>query len=293
MKPKSFPPEVILETCTGCGLCVEVCPSFVLDMMNGKATVVRGEWCIGCGHCGAICPVEAVMHQTTAAESTLQRDQVQTILPETLLLLLRQRRSVRLYRDEPVPDSILERILDAGRYAPTGSNSQNVHYVVLRSRDEITRLQEMTITFYERIFSRVRNPFGAFLLSLFAGRRIVEYLRESLPKLEHAEKLIAQGEDCLFYHAAAVMVVHAEAWDTCSAFNCAVALYNCSLMAHILGVGCCFNGYLVSAVNNDRNIKKWLGIPRDHHCFAAMTLGYQLIQYQRLIGRDDAKVQWR
>jgi nitroreductase len=88
-------------------------------------------------------------------------------------------------------------------------------------------------------------------------------------------------------------VVHAESWDTCSAFNCAVALYNCSLMAHTLGVGCCFNGFLESAVNNDRKIKKLLGIPRDHRCFGAMTLGYQTVRYQRLVERDPAKATWR
>jgi nitroreductase len=144
----------------------------------------------------------------------------------------------------------------------------------------------MTIAFYAKVFGWVRSWPG----SLFAGRRTVEYLQESIPKIEHAKELMDQGKDCLFYGAPAVMAVHAESWDTCSAFNCALALYNCSLMAHTLGVGCCFNGYLQSAANNDRRIKKWLGIPRDHRCFGAMTLGYQKISYQRLVERDPAKV---
>ena len=163
----------------------------------------------------------------------------------------------------------------------------------VRRRVTIDRLREMTMAFYEKIFARVRGRVGAFVLSMFAGRRIVESLRESLPKLEHAGKLIEQGKDCLFYQAPAVMMVHAESWDTCSSFNCAAALYNCSLLAHTLGVGCCFNGYLVSAINNDRRIKKWLGIPHDDRCFGAMTLGYQEVTFQRLVERDPAKVTWR
>ena len=293
MKRMHPSPEVITERCTGCGLCVEACPSFVLDMANAKASVARGEWCIGCGHCGAVCPVEAILQEAAADEESLRPGPDPATSPDKLLLLLRERRSVRLYRNEPLPDEILERILDAGRYAPTGRNSQNVHYVLLRSPDEIDRLREMTMAFYEKIFARVRGKVGAFVLSLFAGRRIVESLRESLPKLEHAGKLIEQGKDCLFYQARAVMMVHAESWDTCSSFNCAAALYNCSLLAHTLGVGCCFNGYLVSAVNNDRKIKKWLGIPHDDRCFGAMTLGYQEVKYQRLVERDPAKVTWR
>jgi len=149
------------------------------------------------------------------------------------------------------------------------------------------------MAFYEKVFSRVRKPIGALLLSLLAGRRIVEYLRELLPKVEYVKGLIEEGKDPLFYKAPVVMVVHAESWDTCSAFNCAVAIYNCSLMAHTMGVGCCFNGYLMSAANNDRKIKQWLGIPRDHRCFGAMTLGYQEVEFQRLVERTPAKVSWR
>ncbi|MBW1999135.1 MAG: nitroreductase family protein [Deltaproteobacteria bacterium] len=287
------PPEVITEKCIGCGLCVELCPSFVLDMVNEKASVVRGRWCIGCGHCGAVCPTAAVLHEATAVEKGPWPEPGPATSPDTLLLLLRERRSVRAYRDEPVSDEIIERILDAGRYAPTGRNSQNVHYVVLGSQEEIAQLREMTMRFYEKVFSRVRGRLGAFLLRLLAGRRVVEYLQESIPKVEHVKELIEQGKDPLFYHAPAVMVVHAESWDTCSAFNCALALYNCSLMAHTLGVGCCFNGYLESAINNDRRIKKRLGIPREHRCFGAMTLGYQEVRYHWLVERDPAKVTWR
>jgi hypothetical protein len=111
--------------------------------------------------------------------------------------------------------------------------------------------------------------------------------------MEYARKLIEQGKDCLFYHAPVVVVAHADSWDTCSAFNCSTALFNCSLMAQTLGIGCCFNGYLVSAVNHDRKIKKWLRIPQGHLCFAAMTLGYQKIRFQALVERETPTVQWR
>ncbi|MCJ7663172.1 MAG: nitroreductase family protein [Desulfobacterales bacterium] len=293
MRRTYSPPEVITEKCTGCGLCMQVCPAFVFEMMNAKARVVRGDWCIGCGQCGAVCPEGAILHETAVVGKGPRLGVRPAVTAKKLMLLLRERRSVRSYRDEPIPKGMLEQILDAGRYAPTGSNSQNVHYMVLATPAQLDELRAMTISFYERIFKLIRNRVGAFLLRVFAGRRIVEQLQESIPKLEHVKALMDQGKDCLFYGAPAVMVVHAESWDTCSAFNCALALYNCSLMAHTLGVGCCFNGYLQGAVNNSRRIKKWLGIPRDHRCLGAMTLGYQGVRYQRLVERDPAKVVWR
>jgi nitroreductase/NAD-dependent dihydropyrimidine dehydrogenase PreA subunit len=293
MRRTYTPPEVIIGKCTGCGLCMEVCPSFVFELMDATAVVVRGDWCIGCGHCGAVCPEGAIRHESTALGKNPRPGSEPAITPEQLMRLIRERRSVRNYRNKPVPTKVLERIIEAGRYAPTGSNSQNVRYAVLTAPEEIDQLRGMVIAFYMKIFKLIRRRIGALLLSFFAGRRIVEKLRESLPKIEHVKEVMAQGEDRLFYHAPAVMVVHAESWDTCSAFNGAAALYNCSLMAHTLGIGCCFNGYLEGAVNNDRKIKRWLGIPRDHRCYAAMTLGYQKTRYQRLVERDPAQVVWR
>jgi nitroreductase/NAD-dependent dihydropyrimidine dehydrogenase PreA subunit len=293
MRRDSAPPTVIRKKCTGCGLCLTVCPSFVFELMDRKARVVRGDWCIGCGQCGAVCPVEAIRHEASALGKGPRPGRQPAVTAEKLMLLFCERRSVRNYRRKPVAKRVLEQIVEAGRYAPTGSNSQNVHYTILTTPTEINQLREMTISFYERIFQLVQNRFGAHLLKAFAGGRIVEELRESVPKLEHAKELMDQGKDCLFYHAPAMMVAHAESWDTSSAFNGALALYNCSLMAHTLGVGCCFNGYLQGAINNSRRIKRWLGIPRDHRCFGAMTLGYQKIKYRWLVKRDPAKVAWR
>ncbi len=293
MKRRVNPPGVMLDKCIRCGQCMMTCPSFVIDMVNEKAAVTRGEWCIGCGHCAAVCPTEALVFAETSPGTQALPESGAAASPETLDLLFRERRSVRNYTRNPVPQPILERILEAGRYAPTGTNSQNVHYIVLRSPDQISSLREMTIRFYDGIFSKARGAIGGLMLSLAAGRRTLKYLRESLPKMEVAKKRMKEGKDPLFYQAPVLMLAHAESWDTCSSFNCSVALYHCSLMAHTLGLGCCFNGFLVNAVNHDREIKQWLAIPSDHQCYAAMTLGYQNVKYRRTVPRDPARVAWR
>lgn len=292
MTHHSYPPEVIVSKCIGCGLCVRVCPSFVLDVSNAKVFIARREWCIGCGHCAAICPMEAFQVEGPSAEGQAKLGPSPATSPETLQLLFRERRSIRHYTKEPVPKELLAEVLEAGRYAPTGRNSQNVNYIVLTSPERIEDLRRMTMAFYDKVFSRVKGRFGAFIFGLVAGRKIVESLRESLPKIEHARTLMEQGKDLLFYHAPALVIVHAESWDTCSAFNCGTALYNGSLMGHALGLGCCFNWYLAGAVNHDRTIKEWLRIPADHACYGAMTLGYPDVRFERLVERDPVKVRW-
>ncbi len=287
------PPKVMEGQCIGCERCVAVCPSFVLEMVEEKSKVVKGEWCIGCGHCGAVCPSEAILHEGMDFEKHPKGGETPATSPEVLELLIRERRSVRNYTAEPVPKEILEKILDAGKYAPTGTNSQNVHYAILTSPDQIQRLREMTISFYDKIFSRARGWFGSLFLSLVAGKKTVEYLHDSLPKVMVAREEMNRGKDRLFYHAPVVMIAHAESWDRCSSFNCSVALYNCSLMAHTLKLGCCFNGFLVNAVNHDQKIKRWLSIPADHRCYSAMALGYPAMKYERLVWRHPPKVMWR
>jgi nitroreductase/NAD-dependent dihydropyrimidine dehydrogenase PreA subunit len=293
MKRQVIPPVVVAKDCIGCERCVAVCPSFVLEMIGDKSAVARGEWCIGCEHCGAVCPTGAILYEGRCFDIHPGKGEVPATSPEVLGLLLRERRSVRIYTRDSVPEAILNRILDAGRYAPTGTNSQNVHYSVLTSPEQIGELQKMTISFYQKIFSRIRGGFGLLLLSLVAGRKIAKYMRESLPKIEYASEQMKQGKDRLFYHAPVVMLTHAESWDPCSSFNCSVALYNCSLVAHTLGLGCCFNGFLVNAVNRAPKIKGWLGVPADHKCYAAMTLGFPDVKYSRLVHRQPANVTWR
>ena len=293
MKSEIQAPKILEEKCTGCELCTSVCPAFVLEMRDGKAAVVRNTWCIGCDHCGAVCPTEAILHQGKGDEKERRPEVRSGPTVESLVGLFTERRSLRVYKKEPIPEGILNQVLEAGGYAPTGSNSQNVHYVVLTAPEQIDQLREMTLGFYDRIFCRVRSGFGRMMLFLVAGQRTVEYLRESLPKFEFANEKRKEGYDRLFYHAPVIMVTHAEAWDSSSAFNCSVALYQASLMAQALGLGCCFNGILVNAVNHDRSLKKWVGVPAGHRCYSAMTLGYPRVKYQRGVNRRPANVTWR
>lgn len=51
--------ETDQERCTGCGLCVDICPVQVIKM-GGDFPVIDKEWCIGCGVCAVPCTVSAV-----------------------------------------------------------------------------------------------------------------------------------------------------------------------------------------------------------------------------------------
>ena len=293
MSRTTTPPEIDTGECTGCGICVQACPVFTLDMKDDKAVVALGEMCIECGHCGAVCPVDAIVQKKAAVAPDLTVGEKPAVSSDVLMQLLRERRSVRSYRKEPISKEVLEQIINAGRYAPTGSNSQRVHYVVMTSPEDISELGKEIMEFNAKFFKQLEKKPFELLMSMFIGRKKIQELVNYAPGILRAQERIQAGDDPLLHHAPALLLVHAEDWDGSPAFNCAAALYHCSLMAHVLGVGVCFNGWVENSVNNNKKMKARLGIPKDNKCYGAMTMGYQDIKYRRLIERKSPDVQWR
>ncbi|MBU4266536.1 MAG: nitroreductase family protein [Candidatus Altiarchaeota archaeon] len=61
-----------------------------------------------------------------------------------ILDIIKNRRSVREFLDKEVDDSLIEKILEAGRWAPSGLNNQPWRFVIVRDRAMKDGLAEQT-----------------------------------------------------------------------------------------------------------------------------------------------------
>ena len=55
---------------------------------------------------------------------------------------INKRQSIRDYQDKAVPEDKLQRVLEAGRMAPTGGNRQEMKFVVARDEETRRKLSE-------------------------------------------------------------------------------------------------------------------------------------------------------
>src|SRR5689334_8312197 len=71
--------------------------------------------------------------------------------------VMRTTPAVREFTEDPLPDEILERILDSARFAPTGGNRQGVRVVVLRDQHTRSALADLGLTAARRYTAQLTN----------------------------------------------------------------------------------------------------------------------------------------
>jgi 2-oxoglutarate ferredoxin oxidoreductase subunit delta len=57
---ESVLPYIDMDLCTGCGLCVQGCPTNAVEMAGNRPQIVRPQDCAYCGLCEEMCPAEAI-----------------------------------------------------------------------------------------------------------------------------------------------------------------------------------------------------------------------------------------
>ena len=279
------------ERCTRCGACVAVCAEArVFEMGERTAVVVRPDECWLCGHCVAVCPVDAVEHAAYPLEACPVIEETPSY--EELIAALRERRSLRVFRDEPVPRETVRQLVDASRWAPSASNAQAVDWIALDDAERIARLGEEVVATLGRVARLLQNRLLRPFLWLALGRRNVEEAVESADEFERLAEAVARGEDPIFHRAPVVLMAHVPEGSYFGRDDAVYAAYNLMLAAERLGLGTCHIGYVNVALERSSEVARIVGLPPGREIEVAMTLGYPRYRFRRAVARRRMELAW-
>jgi nitroreductase/Pyruvate/2-oxoacid:ferredoxin oxidoreductase delta subunit len=288
------------EKCTGCGLCVAVCPSETISLQEGKATVT-GDRSLNCGHCQAVCPVEAVRVESLDPEQARFHSFAADLRwlpfgqgdPAQLVRLMASRRSCRNYQEEPVPREMLADLIKIGLSAPSGTNCQLWSFTVLPSRERVLELAQ-GIGQVMRDFNRMaEKAWLRGLMRLIGKPQLDDYYREHYQSVSRAlTEWDKQGIDRLFHGAPAAILVGSLPGASCPAEDALLASGQMLLAAHAMGLGTCLIGYAVEVLRHKPALARPLGVRPEEKIHAVIALGWPQEKYLRITGRRTPTLRW-
>jgi len=284
------------EKCTGCGLCIPVCPKETISLENDIACVT-GEESLNCGHCAAACPEGAISVGMENPELTTFKTfntpnrwsphgEFET---PALVNLMQSRRSCRNYKDRLVEPDVLEDLVKIGITAPSGSNCQLWSFTILPNRDSVVALAGRIAIFFQKINHIAENLLLRKTLKLIGKPSLADYYENRyLSVVQAFERWEMEGKDLLFHGAPAVIVVGSRNDASCPAEDALLATQNMLLGAHAMGLGTCLIGYAIEAMKRDPSINSSIGLPDNETPYAVIAVGYPDEQYEKVAGRKRA-----
>ncbi len=76
---------------------------------------------------------------------------------DEFLQLVRSRRSCRKFKTDPIPDDVVEKILEAGRWAMSGGNGQPWEFIVIRDPAIKQKIGDLFMNHRERVYQIERT----------------------------------------------------------------------------------------------------------------------------------------
>ncbi len=127
------------------------------------------------------------------------------------------RRSTRRYKEEIPEKTLVERVIEAGRYAPSGSNSQNTHFIVITDKKILSELAEAVKTEFSKM----------------------ETGEDTYVSIKHAINASKTGEYIFHYNAPVLVVIANKKGYGNAMADSACALENMMIAGNALSLGTC------------------------------------------------------
>ncbi len=283
MEKKQHVIEVNADKCVRCGRCTRICPAGIFTLAEAGIAVEHPENCIECGHCVDVCPPTAIWH-SFFPPSSLHTYSLQDLPdPDSLMTLMKARRSNRAFSEKEVPSESLRKIMEAALLAPTAQNTRNVRVISITDMEKIHAVSAFTVDGFYKALRLLEN--GIVKCFLYRKMRTVYAMLPKFKKMHEA--FYKEGKDAVLRNAKAVLFFYAPSDSRFGSADCNLAYQNASLMAESLGIAQFYTGFVLSALQRDKKqtLNKKLGIPEDMRIYAGMALGMPSFRFERYSDR--------
>ena len=284
-----MPIKIDPSKCTLCEHCLRTCPVRVPHIKDGR--VAFGPGCIQCGHCAAICPTEAITMGDRPLELVEEFPSSQI---KALDSLIRSRRSIRHFKEDPVPRETVQELLTLAVHAPSGANDQLWQFTVIQDPDTLAWLRKRLLKTYEFQARLIQHKRLAPIIARVLGHdpEVVTH-----PHIVHGLVMLVEkcraGDDVLTLGSRTLILGHAHRRGATGHDDCVYAMGVVMLAARARGLGTCALGLVQAPLAKDKEARDKLGIPQDHHLHTVLALGFPDEEFLRIPAKKPPVIHWK
>ena len=167
---------------------------------------------------------------------------------------IKTRHSTRKFKVDQVSRELIDQVLDAGRRAPSGGNTQLTHFMVITNQDVLKELVTL-----------VQEEYGKMPIT-----------ENTLPYMVNIIKMSAEGKFIFNYGAPALIVLASQASYANNFADVSCAMQNMMLACNELDLGSCWVNQIRHLQDNERIQAKMreLGLKEGEKVYASLAIGY-------------------
>lgn len=300
--------KVNSEKCTQCGLCIENCPFSCWEKDDNDIPKMKegNVGCFSCFNCMVVCEVDAVEIDDTwhvdgpvfnkgwpEQKMPLEPRDAEgnpsewNVVERTVL----ERRSVRNFKDEPVSDHMIRRILEAGRFAPSAANNQNWKFTVVTEKGLLDEIEQASVGFWSYIHGQYNDDAQVVeLWKLFGGDALPTGSWEPRAMIRGLNQLAAKelpvylGAPCVIFIGGNIDLYGPD-------MQVGIAGQNMNLVANSLGLGMCWSGFGTAPEYNPE-LKAKLGFDDGWKIVTSLCVGHPKFKQKGMVKRHYRPVTW-
>lgn len=186
---------------------------------------------------------------------------------------IQKRQSIRKFKNGEVTQEALVKILEAGRLAPSGKNSQNWHFVVIRNPDLMEKIAAAIVAKNDEIATVMdsKNPEKGARFRKFAKNFTLFYLGAPVLIVVYAKDYLPSGYDEYRFAGYPESSIDKLLQRNPGMQSIGAAIENMSLEAVSLGYGSCWmTGQNYAADEIETVLETEIGFSKEGYFLASM-----------------------